>query len=393
MDQSAMNVAVVGCGLLARGTHIPNLVSDPGFELRLLCDIDGAALAAARKFAPDAATTGDFNDVFSDPDIDLVVVATKETFRLPLYRAAIRHRKPLYAEKPLAATLEECRVAAEELAGAGLPFCIGHNRRCSPAMMDARDILRRHRSQPNPCLWRFDRPGIEQIDLKGQGDTATMLIRLNDDWHSWKAQHLAPGTLGEQFGGLLMEMTHFVDLARWFLGSEAERVVAMCDGPLSYTAAIAFEDKSMATIVAGSNGTFGYPKELVEVMANGGTLVVDHMVEMRAAGIPGAPMRKAYPLGKDRYPEVGKQGGLQGWLEKKAAACAEAAETGDPSLQVSAAAPDKGHLRMLGEFAREIRGEREPVSPALDGYAAARVCFASIRSAQEGRAVTLSEMD
>lgn len=392
MSEKKVNIAVVGCGMLARSAHIPNILAEPAFRLRILCDIDGEALATARTLAPEAATTRDFNEVFADDNIDLVVIATTEKFRLPLYRAAISSRKPVYAEKPLAATLEACRTATGEVTAAGIPFCIGHNRRCSPAMVEAREIFLRHRARPNPCPWRFDRPGFEQIDTRGLAGAPAMLMRLNDDWHSWKMVHLAPGTSGQDVGGMFVEMTHFVDLARWFLQSNPERVCALCNGPLNYSAVFTFEDKSMVTIAAGANGTFGYPKELLEIMANGGMLVVDHMLEIRTAGISGAPAHKIFPLLRDNYPEIGRQGGLAGWLEKKAAACAEAEAKGDPTIQLSAAVTDKGHERMLHEFVREIRGERPPVSPVHDGYEAARACFAAIRSVLEGRTVHLSEL-
>lgn len=387
-----MNVAVVGCGLLARGAHIPNLVQDPAFHLKTLCDLDPDALDASLRIAPDAATTRDWREVFADPEIEMVVVATIETFRLPLYRAAIDSGKPIYTEKPLAGTLEDGRIAAREVTRAGLPFCVGHNRRCSPAMVDAQNWFARHRKTPNTCPWRFDRPGFDQIDTFGQDGAAAMVMRINDDWHSWKAQHTFSSEIAKRFAGMLYEMTHFVDLARWFLKSEAESVCAMSHGPLNYGAMFHFEDRSMLTIAAGSNGTFGYPKELLEVMANGGMLVVDHMLEVRTAGIADAPARKVYPPTRDSYPAVGTEGGFAGWREKHAAACVDAVSKGDPMWQVVSVSTDKGHARMLREFAREIRGERPPVSTAADGFQAARMCFAAIQSALEGRTVRMNEL-
>lgn len=393
MQEESATVAVVGCGLLARGTHIVNIVESPTLRLHALCDTDDEALLAAKALAPHARITHDFHEIFADPAIDFVVLATTQHVRMPMYQAAIEHRKPVYSEKPLAATLAECREAAEAFTASGVPFCIGHNRRCSPAMVEARRIIQRHRANSNPCPWRFNRPGAETLDFQGQEHSATMLMRLNDDWHSWKPQHLASGTLAARYGGLFMEMTHFVDLAHYFLEVEAEEVVASCQGPLHYTAVVTFSDQSTATIVAGSNGTFGYPKELLEISANGGFLAVDHMVEIRTAGIPEAPAHLAFPLKRDDYPDAGRQGGLSGWLEKKAAACADAAASGDGHLQLVAALPDKGHRHMLHEFAREIRGERDPVSPAMAGYQAARVCLAAVRSVEERRTVNVSEMD
>lgn len=378
--------------MLARTQHIKNIIADPEFELVTACDVDEEALRLVSEMSPQTRLSRDFNEVFADPEIDLVVIATTERFRIPLYQAAIKHGKPVYTEKPFAATLEECRTAAHELTEAGIPFCVGHNRRCSPAMVEAREIFLRHKANPQPGNWRFIRPGAESIDPKGEEGVPAMLVRLNDDWMSWKAVHMTKGTLNENFGQMLSEMTHFTDLCRWFLETEPVKVSAVSHGPINHSMIFSFENGALATLMVGSNGTFGYPKELLEIMAYGGIVVVDHMLEVRTAGIADAPARKTYPMLKDRHPEIGKEGGFNGWWAKKQAACQEAVAKGDPMLQFTAE-PDKGHLRMLREFTRQIRGEREPVSPPMDAYLAARMCFAAIESVRQNRPVELSEMD
>jgi len=47
---------------------------------------------------------------------------------------------------------------------------------------------------------------------------------------------------------------------------------------------------------------------------------------------------------------------------------------------------------MLGEFLREIRGERPPVSPAEDALLALEICVASAISKREGRTVSMAEV-
>ena len=41
----------------------------------------------------------------------------------------------------------------------GIPFCVGHNRRSSPAMLDAHRIFRQHMTHPKTCPWRWRREG------------------------------------------------------------------------------------------------------------------------------------------------------------------------------------------------------------------------------------------
>lgn len=147
----------------------------------------------------------------------------------------------------------------------------------------------------------------------------------------------------------------------------------------------------MATLTMTGNGTFGYPKELYEMFGNGAAVVVDHLIEVRTAGVADVPARTVYPMLEDRHPELGIEGGVSGWLAKRAAACREAEEAGDPRLQFTAN-PDKGHARALEAFVDEIRGDGPVVCGMADTILATRTAFAAIRSAEEGRPVRLSEV-
>jgi predicted dehydrogenase len=174
--------------------------------------------------------------------------------------------------------------------------------------------------------------------------------------------------------------------------AEPSRVGVLSSGVLNHATVIEFEGGGIASIFMSGNGTFGYPKELLEAFGHGGAVIVEHMLEVRTAGIAATPARKTYPFLNDRYPQVGSEGGLAGWLEKKRAARLESMRAGDADW-VSIAEPDKGHLRMLGAFVEEIRGLRaEPVSPVADAVQAVEICAAAIRSFREKRFVDIAEM-
>jgi predicted dehydrogenase len=296
------------------------------------------------------------------------------------------------ARNPLAPSLEDALRIRDLVTSSGIPFCLAHNRRCSPAMVDTHAIFRRHMTSPQPCRWRFDRPGWEEmLPTVGREDgLAAMAIRVNDDWHSWKPVHLRGQNA--EFGLLLSEMTHFADLACWLFAAEPKRVCTISSGVANHATTIEFESGEIATITMMSNGTFGYPKELIELCGHGALVACDHMLEVRTAGIEGAPDRKIYAMLNDRHPEIGAEGGVPGWLAKKRAACEEVARTGDLWQQFTAE-PDKGHARMLAAFIEEVRGRRaEPVSPVDDAVRALRICLAAVQSLREGRIVSLDEI-
>jgi len=384
-----LRIAVVGCGILAHATHLPNILANDQCRLAVCCDTDEKILRECREKFGAPHTTRDFREAVNRPDVDAIVLATTEHFRVPVVEAAAKAGKPVYTEKPLAASWEDsCRIR-DLVVNSGIPFCVGHNRRCSPAMVEAQRIFSEHMRDPKPCLWRFNREGEERIDLGASDGVAGMSIRINDDWHSWKAVHM--GGQNAEIGLLLSELTHFVDIACWFMQSEPLDVMTVSTSVLQHQVTIRFAGGQLASIMSNANGSFGYPKELYEAMGHGAVVAVDHMLEIRTAGIEGAPLHKTYPMKGDRHPNVGTEGGLLGWLKKKREACGDAEASGNPLLSF-AAEPDKGHSRMLSEFVREIRGERGPVSPVTDGLRATQICFAAVKSLREERIVRLEEI-
>ncbi|MBT3344235.1 MAG: Gfo/Idh/MocA family oxidoreductase [Gemmatimonadetes bacterium] len=384
-----LNVAVIGCGMLARQQHIPNIIHSERMQLHTCCDLDEAALTACRQTAPGVHTSTDFHETVADAAIDLVVLTTTEAVRLPVIGACSRVGKPMYVEKPLAGTLEELSQIEAVVGASGIRVCVGHNRRSSPAMLEAHGIFRSHMVSPAPCAWRFDREGADERPPLPDDGAPCMSVRINDDWYSWKGWVFDEEQA--RFGPMLFEMTHFTDLCNWFMGTAPVEVTALEGGMLNHGVVIGYEGGGIATISMAGNGTFGYPKELYEVCGHGGIVAVDHMLEIRTAGIESAPARITYPMLADRHPQIGTEGGLFGWLEKKRQACAEAAAAGDDAL-IFTAEPDKGHAAALERFIDEVQGDGPVVCGVADAALATRVAFAAIRSAQERRPVKISEI-
>lgn len=356
--------------------------------LHTCCDISEDHLATCRDAFHPKKISRDFHAVVKDPEVDMVCLATTETLRLPVISAAADAGLPVYSEKPLAATIEEACAIRDVVHRSGIPFCVGHNRRCAPAMIEAHQLFRGHMDHPNVCPWRWDREGTARPKLAEDG-VASMLVSINDDWYSWKAYAFD----AEQYahGPMLWEMTHFVDLCNWFLDAEPVSVAAQASSHLNQGVIVRYRSGQIATISMCANGSFGYPKELYHVMGQGGVVINHHMVEVTTAGIAGGPPRRCYPLLNDPYHDTVQTPGLEGWREKRAIACAEAVETND-GTRVLVAEPDKGHAHMLEAFVDEIRGKRGPVCGVDDALTATRVCLAAVQSARENRFVSLDEI-
>jgi len=383
-----LRFAVIGCGSVARSQHIPNIAKSPRMTLHTCVDLDDGILAECRDDFGARHIRKDFQGAIEDPEVDVICLATTEKLRLPVIALAAKAGKPVYVEKPLAMTLQEMFEIQQVVHASHIPFCVGHNRRASPAMVDAQRIFRRHMTDPVPCPWRWRREGNHLPALPEDG-VPSVSVRTNDDWYSWKSwvfdKSHAP------HGPMLFEMTHFTDICNWFLADEPIEVIAVETGMLNVAVIIRYRSGALATIVIASNGTMGYCKELYEFMGNGAYLAVDHMLEVRSAGIEGFAAKTVYPMVQDRHPLIGTEGGVSGWLAKKQAACAEATAHNDPRLQFTAE-PDKGHAHALERFVDQILGNGPEVCGVDASVLATRVCFAAIKSAHEKRWVQLSEI-
>lgn len=383
-----LRVAVIGCGSVARAQHIPNIIRSSKMELHTCVDVDERVLAECRDVFGAKQVRKDFEGAIADPEVDMICLATTEKLRLPVIRLAGEAGKPVYVEKPLARTLDEMTEIQRVVRASGIPFCVGHNRRASPAMLDGQRIFRQHMERPNPCPWRWTREA-ELLPSLPDDCVPSVSVRINDDWYSWKGwvfdRAQAP------HGPMLFEMTHFTDVCNWVLAEAPVEVTAVETGMLNMAVIVRYQSGALATIVIGNNGTMGYCKELYELMGNGGYLAVDHMLEVRTAGIEGAPAKITYPMVHDLHPQIGVEGGVSGWLAKKQAACAEAAAANNPLLQFTAE-PDKGHAHALERFAEQVLHNGPEVCGIDAAMIATRVAFAAIRSAQEKRTVPLAEI-
>ncbi len=341
--KDVVNVAVVGCGMLAQGGHLPNILKNPRLNLRWCCDINKQTLAEAKaKFKPNK-TTENAEQVAADSDCPVVIICTHHNVRKDLITLFAKAGKHIYSEKPLASNLDEVKEIYKAVTKNNVGFCLGHNRRCAPAIKEARRVYLKHKANPVSPAWRFDREGLDGPDNDWAKRTL-VLLRVNDDALSWKEWAFAEGTL-------YVEMTHFVDLACYLTDLKPAAVTVIGDGTTNYAVNsinIEFEDNSLAIIATTANGTFGYPKELVEIYYGGAAIVVDHCVELRVAGVVDEPFWRTFALDSDEYPHIHTDGGIADYYRKTLAMQQDVLSGIKKSCPPPF--PNKGHYEMLDEF-------------------------------------------
>ncbi|MBM3946876.1 MAG: Gfo/Idh/MocA family oxidoreductase, partial [SAR202 cluster bacterium] len=169
-----------------------------------------------------------------------------------------------HVEKPLALNVDELRQVAKAAGrpGAGLLF-VGFNRRFAPMSVAARSQF--------------------------AGRKTPMVVTCRVNAGALPADHwlYRPDEGG---GRIVGEACHFVDLVQFLIGSRPTRVyaTAAASGAMrpedNVTISVDFEDGSRGSIVYTSLGSASFPKEYVEVFANGKVAVINNF---RSRGVLG----------------------------------------------------------------------------------------------------------
>ncbi|MFF0585001.1 bi-domain-containing oxidoreductase [Streptomyces sp. NPDC003781] len=248
-----VRLAFVGAGNYATSMLLPHLAQREGVELSTV--VTTTALSAAnaqRKFGFREATT-DLDAVLGDASVDAVFVVTRHSSHAELTRKALLAGKAVFVEKPLALSEDELTGvlgAVEESGNDRLQ--VGFNRRFAPLLKEARD---RFGARTGPASLRY---------LVNAG-------RL--DHGSW---YLQQGTEGSRFAG---EGGHFVDTASWLLGADPVSVYALApSGNEDLQVVLGYPDGSTATISYVTTGAAGFPKETLDLVADGKVLQLDDFV-------------------------------------------------------------------------------------------------------------------
>ena len=264
----AVRVAVVGAGTFATNVHLPNLLTlKQDFALRAVMTRTGAnARAIASQYGAAYAST-DYKEVLADPEVDLVLIATRHDLHGSMAVEALRAGKHVLVEKPLtihAADLE--RIAAVYADASRAPVLMtGFNRRFSPAMRRAKELL--------------------------AGRTTPLIVnyRMNAGFIPPESWVHGPEGGGRNLG----EACHIYDLFNFLTDARVALVQASAVQPSgrqwhrndNFVATVSYDDGSVCTLTYTAMGHRDHPKERMEIFADGKVLLLDDFLSLEIVGM------------------------------------------------------------------------------------------------------------
>ncbi|NMA95102.1 MAG: Gfo/Idh/MocA family oxidoreductase [Clostridiales bacterium] len=163
-----MTVAVIGCGNIARNSHLPSYAKNPNAKVKYVVDIkEDLAKEVAEEFDVPYALT-DYKDFLDDKEIDVVSVCTPNDLHAPMTIDCLDAGFHVLCEKPAAVNAELVRDMKDAADRNGRILNIGVVNRFNVVVNEIKDMIeagelgelyhiycsfRRHRSIPGLGGW------------------------------------------------------------------------------------------------------------------------------------------------------------------------------------------------------------------------------------------------
>lgn len=315
---AALRVGLVGAGNLARWAHLPIIQNTPGTRLHAVHSASGArGKNYASRFGA-AYTTTEYDQMLADPDIDMILIVSRNQHHASQALGALKAGKHVFIEKPMALTEDECRSLVEAVESSGKLLTVGFNRRFAPDYVAIKRAVERRQS-PVVINCRVNSPGIS-----------------GSYW-------MADPSIG---GAILGEACHFVDVFYWLLESEFTSVSAASlprgvsepIGENNIAATFTFADGSIANLTYCTVGTKTSGGERLEVFSPGISMITEDFK----------------------------------WLQKR----------GTRRSTSTRWWPDKGYAEQLTRFLKDVRQGGKAAVDVIDGSRATLACLRMLEAAR-----------
>jgi predicted dehydrogenase/threonine dehydrogenase-like Zn-dependent dehydrogenase len=268
-------IGIIGAGNFTNATVMPALKQLKA-NVKYISSASGlSSTTLAKKYGIGFSTTNT-KDILNDTEVDAVLITTRHNTHAQLCIEALKAKKHVFIEKPLALTFEELNQIEDAYAQSDRTINVGFNRRFSPFAKEAKQLL-------------------------GNADTPINIIAtMNAGFipaNSWIHDLKVGG------GRIIGEACHLIDLITYFTGSLVESVTmtAMGQNPDentdNATILLKYQNGSLGVINYFANGSKAYSKERIEIYSQNRTIVIDNFRKAEYFGFKKSGMSKSQDKG------------------------------------------------------------------------------------------------
>lgn len=141
-----INIGVIGCNGMG-WSNVASLLKMNDVDLVAICDVDDNVVQKRvddyKKLRNNKPKTyKDYRELLNDRDVDAVVIGTPDHWHCRMMVDAVNAGKHVYVEKPIANSIEECRIMVEAQEKTGKVVQAGQWQRSGPHYRKAFDIVR-----------------------------------------------------------------------------------------------------------------------------------------------------------------------------------------------------------------------------------------------------------
>lgn len=322
----SVRIGLVGAGNFAKTMLLPDLFRMKDITPVAISTSTGLSSAdTAKKFGFAKAST-DSEEIFSDKDINLVMIATRHASHASLIVRGLQAGKFVYCEKPPALNAEELDAIKKAYSSSSGSLFVGYNRRFSSFIVKMKELFESSEG-PKHLYYRINAGYLEKSSWYNDPDEGNRIIG---------------------------ECGHFVDTAMYLVGSRPKAVTGVSTGTSrkdvgtkeNMNIIIEFEDGSVADILYFTFGEKSMPKEYIEMSSNMKSAVMDNFKSLAL-----------YTAGKKNSVNVGKK--------------------------------DKGHPKEMEILVKTVKGEAVNPFSMNDICLVSEITFKAIESSDKGIRIEL----
>jgi len=296
VSRDKVNIGLIGAGNFTKSVILPSLEKVGGFELVGVCTATGVSAEGTGKKYNFKYITTDSNEIFSNSEINSVLITTQHHNHASLVQRAIESEKHCFVEKPLCIYEEDLEALNEMYSGESI-VQVGFNRRFSPMLKKMKKELD---------------SGAISVNYRVNAGIIPKDVWIQD----------------RELGGgrIIGEVCHFIDTCSFLIDSEVVSVYASTiqkdnqsiPDEDNVNIVLNYKNGSTATIAYYAYGDSTMPKEYIEVFGMGISMAMTDFRELHI-----------FASGKDKKEKSANQD--KGFINEFKA-FKEAVKTGTPAI-------------------------------------------------------------